>query len=137
VYDPARGTTQDAGRLSSARAWHTATVLPDGSVLIVGGVDVQGALVATAERFDPRAGTFTPLEHVAFTPRARHSATLLTDGRVLLAGGDVAPGGLAAELWTPGEASTYATGTPPGRVRRPSHATMLPDGRVRLTSEED
>jgi RHS repeat-associated protein len=66
---------------------HTATVLPDGSVLIVGGTGPDGTLVPDAEVFDPASHAVRALSATGLTPRTRHTATLLTNGLVLLAGG--------------------------------------------------
>ena len=67
-----------------ARISHTATLMPDGRVLIAGG---RGASVtATAELYDPKTKQLLPTGslHVA---RYKHTAGLLSDGRVLIAGG--------------------------------------------------
>jgi len=73
------------------RAWHTATVLPDGTVMIVGGMDANGSIEESMELFTPETGKFA-LVHGTVTPRAHHTATLLTDGRVLIVGGTVSDG---------------------------------------------
>ncbi|SMF56459.1 RHS repeat-associated core domain-containing protein [Pseudogulbenkiania subflava] len=92
-----------ASTLRAPRAYHSATLLPDGSVLILGGVNAQGTLVPTAERYQPSTQSFETLPDVGLMLRARHAATLLTDGRVLISGG-VDGSGIpiaAAELWNP------------------------------------
>jgi len=45
--------------MNAARAEHTATLLPNGKVLIAAGFDPSGILIASAELYDPASGTFT------------------------------------------------------------------------------
>src|SRR6059036_1278586 len=71
------------GAPQASRAWHSATVLSDGRVLIAGGWR-DGAVVETPEIFDPATASFTPFAIVGASLRTRHTATLLTDGRVLV-----------------------------------------------------
>ena len=89
--------------MDHARQSHTATVLPDGRVLVVGG-GADGGPLDSAEMRDPVSGTFSPTAPLA-AARAWHTATLLPDGRVLVVGGgdvDSDVGALAsAELWVP------------------------------------
>ncbi len=92
LYNPARNSWAQTGSLVQARAMHTATVLTDGSVLIVGGQtgtkygEHQG--LASAERYDPQSGKWLLTGPLA-GPRTGHTATLLHDGRVLVAGGQI------------------------------------------------
>src|SRR5439155_21698951 len=107
LYDPARRTWSFSGSLNTARAGHTATLLPNGMVLVAGGYDIdlnnnQNSL-ASAELYDPTSGTWTATGSLN-TARASHTATLLPDGMVLVAGGG--RGGLpfpfaGAELYDP------------------------------------
>src|SRR4051812_43746566 len=59
VYDPATGTFSSTGGMSATRRYHTATLLPDGRVLIAGGTRTRNDALATAELYDPATGTFT------------------------------------------------------------------------------
>ncbi len=82
--------------MKRSRSGHTATVLTDGRVLIVGGalIETDRRIVhASAEIFDPKTGEFSMLEGEAAPrqPRVFHTATLLRDGRVLVAGGEYDP----------------------------------------------
>jgi hypothetical protein len=87
IYDPTTNTFHTtAGSMAFPRDRPTATLLPDGSVLIAGGQDGPRGPVAL-ERFDPKNETFTTLPCTLQTSRMAHSAVLLPSGDVLLAGG--------------------------------------------------
>ena len=75
------------------RDFHTATILLDGKVLIAGGTNIGGEL-ASAELYDPAAGTFAATGGMA-VPREYYTATLLPNGKVLIVGGNFA----SAELY--------------------------------------
>src|ERR1044072_2777051 len=92
-----------SAKLMYPRAGHTATVLPDGTVLILGGVDASGSPVSPVEIFDPITGEITVVQDSALTARSQHTATLLTDGLVLITGGISANGKPLqdAQLWNP------------------------------------
>jgi len=88
IFDPASSTsTQLSTGLLQARAWHSATVLPNGKVFIFGGAGNGGNVLATGEVYDPATQEFASLSPLGLTARAHHTATLLTDGTVLFAGG--------------------------------------------------
>lgn len=133
--------------LGQARSGHTATTLPDGRVLVVGGhtYDAEGKRVPlkSAEFFDPRIVKASRDYNLVFDAAAElnlartgHTATLLEDGRVLVAGGDGLVGtGIAplrlAELYDPKANAWY-----PIEMSKPraNHAALrLPDGRVLLS----
>ncbi|WNG60010.1 hypothetical protein F0U59_38815 [Archangium gephyra] len=86
VYDPATGAWPYInGDLNAARYNHTATRLPSGKVLVVGGWDGHGAMTSV-EVYDPEANTWTPTGALP-SPRSNHTATLMPSGRVVVAGG--------------------------------------------------
>jgi YVTN family beta-propeller protein len=72
--------------MSFGRHLHTATVLSDGRVLVVGGFDASGNSRREVQIFNPRTDSWDSAPAMAY-PRAYQSATLLADGRVLVAGG--------------------------------------------------
>jgi RHS repeat-associated protein len=74
-------------KLHHGRAWHSATMLPDGRVFVLGGIGRNGEVLRSAELFDPQTQTFTLLTVPEIAAQAYHSATLLTDGQVLITGG--------------------------------------------------
>jgi RHS repeat-associated protein len=124
--------TPHTSRLSHARAWHSATMLPDGRVFIFGGVGDGGEVLGSAEVFDPATQQFTDLAVDGLTPRAGHTATLLTDGRVILIGGVNADGNLSgeAQLWEPLTEKVSGVASGLSTLRQRHTAALTSDGHV-------
>ncbi len=103
------------GNLANPRYRHSATLLPNGKVLVAGGAGTS------AELYDPATGSWTVTGSLA-TARFRHTATLLPNGKVLIGGGlDLNLNLLAsAELYDPTLGIWTATGGLSGGAgRRP------------------
>jgi len=117
--------------MSAVRHDATATLLPNGQVLVAGGYDSSGSPLGSGELYDPTGNTFRSV--VMVTPRGGQTATLLSDGRVLVVGGFGENGSEAsAETYDP----LSGRFTPSGSLtipRRKQTANLLPDGRVLIT----
>jgi len=150
LYDPATNSWSAAGSLDTARYTHTATLLPNGKVLVAGGWDsgIKGSTLAkalaSAELYDPATNSWSSADNLA-TARYVHSATLLSNGKVLVAGGwggnalaDAIPNApiptnalASAELYDP-VANTWSKAGNLASARYNHTATLLPSGKVLL-----
>ncbi|MFI5258640.1 MAG: Kelch repeat-containing protein [Candidatus Limnocylindrales bacterium] len=137
IYDPARGTWSIVAPMAVARARQTATLLPDGEVLVAGGATTfhgeAGIVTAKAEIFNPGANSWRPAASM-LKPRYTDAATLLSDGRVLVAGGWYAtsssdPSHNTAEIYDPTANTWTATGSMVS-ARADYSLVKLADGRV-------
>jgi RHS repeat-associated protein len=122
-----------AGQETPRPAHHdgqTATQLPDGTWLLVGG-RASGRATGVAAIWDPQTGRATSIRTGLQRPRADHTATILPNGSVLILGGLTPDGTLAttAEVFDPRVQRFETTAVNVGA--RASHsATVLTDGRV-------
>ncbi|HVS88720.1 MAG TPA: kelch repeat-containing protein [Candidatus Acidoferrum sp.] len=102
LYDPAPGTFTVTGSLATARAGHSAILLPNGKALLAGGGNLVNATYSSAEVYDAASGLFSPARNMQI-PRAQFTATLLPTGTILTVGGS---GDTTADLFGPGPSST-------------------------------
>ncbi|MBK7539149.1 MAG: hypothetical protein IPI49_28040 [Myxococcales bacterium] len=133
LYDPVTNAWTPASSMGTARTFHTATLLTNGKVLVVGGSNNIDGFLASAELYDPETNAWTPAGTMAES-RHGHTATLLGSGMILVVGGFRGPNvELAnAELYDPvGNLWTPAGAMAAGRYIHT--ATLLGSGRVLVT----
>jgi N-acetylneuraminic acid mutarotase len=135
VYDPNANSWTPVAPMNTARRSHTATLLPGGKVLVVGGWNGSAAL-ASAEIYDPAADTWTYTTTSMSTVRHTHTATLLNSGKVLIAAGYNGVGSSyldSAEVYDP-VGDSWTTVEPLKAGRAYHTATLLPGGKVLIAA---
>jgi hypothetical protein len=152
LYNPATGRWAVTGSMATPRVSHTETLLPNGEVLVAGGIvgfncsiaaGCMPIYTATAELYNPATGKWTTTSSMT-TPRSDQGATLLQDGQVLVAGGiqnfpgqtTNSPYWLAsAELYDPSKGTWSSTGS----MNKPHAvvATLLQNGQVLIAEDQN
>ncbi len=134
------GTWIKTGSLKVARGEDTATLLPNGQVLVAGGADYNWNGYASAELYNPLTGKWMFTGSMN-SPRLYHTATLLPNGQVLVIGGSAnlaswpPPALASAELYNPSTGTWTSTGSL--KTGRYSHmAVLLPNGKVLVVGGE-
>lgn len=117
---------EDAAPMPTPHAFHTATLLPDGTVLVTGGRDGQTMLDSIA-RYDPTADRWTIVAPMP-TPRSQHAALLLPDGRVFVVG-NYQVNVISAVVYDP-TSDQWTAVAPLPTPYGPAGAALLPNGQV-------
>lgn len=134
---PQVGSVTSAGQMVEPRSGHTATLLPDGKVLITGGMRRNQDFYKSAELYDPATGKFQPTGEMN-ERRVGHVAVPLRSGKVLIAGGFI---GLrttdSAELYDPATAKFTLLAAKMTARRGDPSASVLADGDVLITGGAD
>jgi hypothetical protein len=123
------------GSLQTKRRVHTATLLPNGKVLVAGGYNYPTGANTAADLYDPATGTWTATAPMN-AARAWHTATLLQNGKVLVTGGYGTSWALlsSAELYDPATGTWTVTGSM-AHGRYSHTATLLPNGKVLIVGD--
>ena len=124
--DPATATWTATGPMNQARKLHTATLLPDGKVLVVGGTESSGS-----ELYDPATGRWMDAGATK-TAGGLSTATLLPNGKVLVAWFHDRVGPSTAEIFDPASRTWTSTAPMKTAFTRPT-ATLLHNGQVFIT----
>lgn len=139
LYDPINGTWSETANLNTPRLYHTATLLADGKVVVVGGrLQTNSSGLESAELYDPMTGVWSSAG-VLNKARHRHTATLLPNGNILVAGGfdsSEQSSLTSSELYDPASGKWSDTGSL--NIARANHtATLLANGKVLIEGGSD
>jgi Kelch motif/Galactose oxidase, central domain len=133
---PQAGSVTASAPMLQPRSGHTATLLPDGRVLIAGGMRRNQDFYRSAELYDPASRSFQATGEMTMA-RVGQTATLLRSGKVLIAGGWIGHGSTnSAEIYDPASGKFTAISSMTARRGRPV-ATLLPNGDVLITGGAD
>ena len=139
LYQPDTNSFVPAGEMKLARARHTASLLPDGRVLIAGGEDDSNTHAST-ELFDPKQAVASAWSAGPDLPgsRAGHVAVTLSDGQILMAGGYGSSTYLASfVIYKPSTNSFQSPAASLSKARATIAATLLQNGKVLLAGGDD
>ena len=125
------GSFSTTGSMTISRSGHSAVLLPNGKVLVSGGV-YQGV---TSELYNSNNGTWSATGSMATSREAASTSILLTNGKVLVSGGYQSNSGAYlknAEIYDPTNAAWFPTGLMT-TARSQCNAIALPNGRALIT----
>ncbi len=132
------GVLVPIGTMASIRASHSATVLPDGRMLLAGGCVEHSCegITADTELFDPASATSAP-GPVMTEARVGHGSVVLPDGRLFLIGGFGPDSVTATTEFLDPSAGTFSAGPPMSEPRADPTALLLDDGTVLVAGGYD
>jgi len=135
IYNPTNGTFTATANLTMKRHKHDATLLDDGTVLIVGGSDERDSRGAytTAEIYNPKTKTFAKIGEMNLSRyKLQGTTVLLKNGKILIAGGAT-----RAEIYNPTTKTFDVAAGKFETARLFATATLLPNGQVLIVGGYD
>lgn len=133
LFEPTSGTFTAAGVAAVARRDATASLLPNGKVVVIGGVSEKG-VESSAEIYDPSTRKFAAAGSLV-AGRAMHASTVLSNGSILVLGGQDATTSLSTtEIYDPAS-GTAKSGPATSNVRGRPVAVRLLSGKVLVVAE--
>ncbi len=137
LYNPGPKTWTAGPAMNVARFLHTATVLTNGQVLVVGGAQRDPLLAYSSAELYTSGGSSWILAAPMTATRYAHTATRLPSGEVLVVGGANGTTALnSVELYNP-TSDTWSTKTPMTVARQLHTATLLPSGKVLIAGGQN
>jgi hypothetical protein len=109
LYNPSTGTWKATGSMTVPRAFHGATLLANGEVLVAGGSNADGSSNFSAELYDPSTGTWKTTGKMNLSHAAQ--LTLLQNGKALVADETAELYDPATRQWTKTSTMYYTFGT--------------------------
>ena len=140
LYNPATGTWTPTGSMNVTRYVSTATLLPNGQVLVAGGASGSTADAgSTAELYNPATGTWTPTGSMSEPHSSGALAGLLPNGQVLVVCGVNDPGfaPCGADLYNPATGTWADDGVAFASSTRDYSAVLLHNGQVLISGGEN
>ena len=126
IFDPATNSFAPVAAMGETRSRHAATLLPNGEVLVTGGISPYGTNLTTSEIYNPTSQTWR--SYGSFTiGRKEHTANLLPSGNVVLLGGCNQSCDAEVTTWPSGAWQTI-TGKTRIAIRNGHTTNLMPDG---------
>ena len=135
LYDPSSGNWTSTRSMTDAREGHTASILSNRRVLVIGGYNYDTGIINSAELYDPSTETWTNTDSM-YQARTDHTASVLSDGKVLVTGGWSGDDFISinsSELYDPSIGLWTTTHKSMNQARADHTASVLSDGKILVT----
>jgi PKD repeat protein len=136
LFNPESSTWSAIPSISVARSQHSAVLLNDGRLLVVGGLLPNASLTQSCEIYDPRTNVWSFAGNLN-TPRAYCGTVLLQNNQVLAVGGDGGTNASSCELYDPTIDAWAMAANIPLANDNPYTTTLLQNGNVLVTNSTE